>query len=755
MAEDGADPPRKTPKRTMGDYMTLNHARTASTIINPTVHANNFEIKPSLISLVQQSSFSGSDLEDPNQHIETFLQICDTIKMNGVPEDALRLRLFPFSLTGKARAWLRSCPTGSLSTWDIITTKFLKNFFPSSKYTKLMSDISCFTQGNGESFCEAWERFKELLRKCPQHGLQDYDQAIIFFNGMLPSSRMMINAAAGGKLKNKTPEEALELFEAMGSLENETVTPQPKRGVLHPDSYSTILAYNENISQQNKVIQQQLAAITKQLTSSQVSSITSQPPLLCDFCKEEHANGDCEAGSTEETAEVNYMSNLPRNQFNPYSNTYNLGWKSHPNFSYKPQAAPQQSHQTTTTITDLEKALTQLTHTSTEYIKSSEAFRDETRSSLKNQEASIWNLENQIGQLAKQIAERSQGSFPSDTVVNPKEHCKAISTRSGTVIQPVEKSVPVKEKSEKGVEEHEKALEKEEKEAENDDEQQVPKEIATKKSPTPSYAKPPYPQRLKQQIQKQQYARFLDIFKKLQINIPFTEALENMPNYAKFMKDLLSKKHKLQEIETVTLTQQCSAIIQTKLPPKLKDPGSFSIPCAIGNVNMGRALCDLGASINLMPLSVSKALGIKEIKPTMMSLQLADRSIKKPEGVIEDVLVKVDKFIFSVDFVVLNMEEDAELPLLLGRPFLATARAVIDVAAGKMEFQMNDEKVTYNVFQSMKYPADNSDCFRIDVVDEAIHEDLFQEGSDESMKDDLAQLLQVEEEVSTDQNSDV
>ncbi|KAK4280885.1 hypothetical protein QN277_012444 [Acacia crassicarpa] len=152
------------------------------------------------------------------------------------------------------------------------------------------------------------------------------------------------------------------------------------------------------------------------------------------------------------------------------------------------------------------------------------------------------------------------------------------------------------------------------------------------------------------------------------------------------MKDLFSKKHKLQEAETVALTQQCSAIIQTKLPPKLKDPGSFSIPCVIGNVNMGKALCDLGASINLMPLSVSKALGIKEMKPTMMTLQLADRSIKKPEGVIEDVLVKVDKFIFSVDFVVLNMEEDAELPLLLGRPFLAIARAVIDVAAGKMEF---------------------------------------------------------------------
>ncbi|KAK4280312.1 hypothetical protein QN277_011951 [Acacia crassicarpa] len=175
MTKNGADPPRPPPKRTMGDYTTLNPARIKTSIVNPAVNANNFEIKPSLISLVQQSSFSGSDLEDPNQHIETFLQICYTTKMNGVPEDALRVRLFPFSLTGKARAWLCSCPTGSLSTWDIITTKFLEKFFPSSKYTKLMSDISCFTQNNGESFCEAWERFKELLRKCRQHELQNYE----------------------------------------------------------------------------------------------------------------------------------------------------------------------------------------------------------------------------------------------------------------------------------------------------------------------------------------------------------------------------------------------------------------------------------------------------------------------------------------------------------------------------------------------------------------------------------------------------
>ncbi|XP_061343130.1 uncharacterized protein LOC133289247 [Gastrolobium bilobum] len=163
-----------------------------------------------------------------------------------------------------------------------------------------------------------------------------------------------------------------------------------------------------------------------------------------------------------------------------------------------------------------------------------------------------------------------------------------------------------------------------------------------------------------------------------------------MPNCAKFMKDLLSKKRKLKECETMALTEECSAIIQKKLPPKLKDPGSFSIPIEIGNIEVGKALCDLGASINLMPLSMCRALGIKELKPTTVSLQLADRSIRRLDGVIEDVLVKIDKFIFPADFVVLNMEEDTEIPLLLGRPFLATARAMIDVEQGKLMLRVNE-----------------------------------------------------------------
>ncbi|XP_022871918.1 uncharacterized protein LOC111391016 [Olea europaea var. sylvestris] len=146
----------------------------------------------------------------------------------------------------------------------------------------------------------------------------------------------------------------------------------------------------------------------------------------------------------------------------------------------------------------------------------------------------------------------------------------------------------------------------------------------------------------------------------------------------------MSKKRKLEEFETVKLTEECSAIIQKKLPHKLKEPSSFNIPYNIGGITFDRALCDLGASINLMPISVFKKLGLGKVNPTTLTLQLADRSITYPRGIIEYVLVKVDKFIFSVNFVVLDMEEDEKVPLILGRPFLATGRALIDVQEGKL-----------------------------------------------------------------------
>ena len=209
----------------------------------------------------------------------------------------------------------------------------------------------------------------------------------------------------------------------------------------------------------------------------------------------------------------------------------------------------------------------------------------------------------------------------------------------------------------------------------------------------------------------------MDIFKRLQINIPFVEAMEQMPTYAKFMKELLTKKRRFSE-ETVELEAGCSAIIQKSLPQKSKDPGSFTIPVTIGTLPVGKALLDLGASINLMPLSMLKRIGDLEVRPTRMTLQLADRSMKYPYGVAEDVLVKVDKFMFPVDFVVMDIEEDTEVPLILGRPFMKTAKVIIDVDDGKLKVRVQDDEVNFNVFEAMQHLKDNQQCFRMDVIDE-------------------------------------
>ena len=152
-----------------------------------------------------------------------------------------------------------------------------------------------------------------------------------------------------------------------------------------------------------------------------------------------------------------------------------------------------------------------------------------------------------------------------------------------------------------------------------------------------------------------------------------------MPLYAKIFKEILSKKRKIAEEGIVNLIATCSAIIQKKLPTKMKDPFSFTIPCSIGKYEFKKALCDSGASINLMPLLVVQRLNLGEFTPTTITLQMADRSMAQQEGILEDVLVKVGKFVFPVDFVIMQMEEDTQVPLLLGRPFLATGAALIDV----------------------------------------------------------------------------
>ncbi|XP_019177611.1 PREDICTED: uncharacterized protein LOC109172843 [Ipomoea nil] len=309
-------------------------------------------------------------------------------------------------------------------------------------------------------------------------------------------------------------------------------------------------------------------------------------------------------------------------------------------------------------------------------------------------QTSIHNLEVQVGRLAKLVAEKDRVKFPSTTEINPKEGAMAVTLRSGKILNEIMKEnepTRVEKESDK-------------------EEEQVPKENSSDQNLISSTVKPyvpliPYPQRLQKRNRDNNFKRFLEVFKKLQINIPFAETLANMPSYAKYIKEIVSNKKKLEELATVHLNEECSAILQSKLPPKLMDPGSFSIPCTIGNTVIDKCLCDLGASINLMPLTLFKKLVIAGMKPTTISLQLADRSVKYPLGVVDDILVKVGKFYFLVDFLILDMGSDTDTSLIFGRPFLLTGGVIIDMPLGKLIFRVGREKEEFSISKAIKLPT--------------------------------------------------
>ncbi|XP_048229310.1 uncharacterized protein LOC125369930 [Ricinus communis] len=255
------------------------------------------------------------------------------------------------------------------------------------------------------------------------------------------------------------------------------------------------------------------------------------------------------------------------------------------------------------------------------------------------------------------MAERQPGMLPSNTESNPREHAKELSSPSKPFTND-DSDVQVDESKKK-----DKPEEKEKGAVEEED---------LKKIPSRPYQPPiPYPAKLKQDKVDQQFA------------------ISHMPKYAKFLKEILSNKRKLEDLGLVTLNAECSTVFQSKIPVKRRDPRSFTIPCLIGDKLKLLALADLGPSINLMPSSLFEELGLSTSKltPTRMSIQLADRTVKYPKGIIEDVLVKVNKFIFPVDFVVMDMNGESDVPLILGRPFLATSKALIDVSSGKLELR--------------------------------------------------------------------
>jgi hypothetical protein len=222
-----------------------------------------------------------------------------------------------------------------------------------------------------------------------------------------------------------------------------------------------------------------------------------------------------------------------------------------------------------------------------------------------------------------------------------------------------------------------------------------------------------------------------DIFetlRKVEINIPLLDTIQQILAYAKFFKDCCTHKMKFQEHETLALTKEVSVVLLRKLPPKLKDPRSFTIPCRIGDHDFEQALLDLGAGVNLLSYTVYETLGLAELKPTSVTLQLADRSIKRLRGILKDVLVKVGEFILPTDFIVLDMEESPmplPLPIILGRPFIRTVDTKICVKKGIVSMKVNGEKIEFKIFDALKLPQDDMECFNVCIVQDVV-EKVFQ-----------------------------
>ncbi|GKA09001.1 reverse transcriptase domain-containing protein [Tanacetum coccineum] len=245
-------------------------------------------------------------------------------------------------------------------------------------------------------------------------------------------------------------------------------------------------------------------------------------------------------------------------------------------------------------------------------------------------------------------------------------------------------------------------------------------EIQDLNSPRPnSYpSKLPYPERMKVRENDKPSAKYpvLKMFKQLRLEIGLKDALVEMPKFNKWLSSLLRNKEKLEEIAITTVNAECSAIIMNKVPEKLEDPGKFLIPCALQELNRTSALADSGASINLLPHSIYKKLGLEALTPTRMTLELANRSITHPMGIAEDVVVRVDGFTFLADFVVVKFEPDPRVPIILGRPFLRTTKALIDLYEEKLTLRVGKEELVYYADKSEKN-KDKNFVHAISIID--------------------------------------
>ncbi|CAN6570922.1 unnamed protein product [Malus baccata var. baccata] len=686
--------------------------------------ARNYDLKSSHFHMLP--SFYGIPNEDPLAHVKEFYNVVSGLPLQGVSEANLRMRVFPYTLKDKAKSWLMTLAPGSLTTWDAVAKKFLEKFFSTQKTATLRGQIFNFKQDDGEPFNECWERFKGLLLQCPHHGLPLHLQMQIFYDGLTQTCQSTVDNAAGGALKKKNAQESYNIYEMLGSNAQHKDLRGKKVGVYETSS-------NHELSLQVANLEKKLEAVLNMVPkANEVCAICNIPSHLTHQCPSREAYPEF---VQEQVNLMNSYNQRPRNDV--YSNTYNLSWRDHPKLSWRNNNQNQfQNFQPkpATTLEDTVKLLAQNT------LK----FQQTTNSTFQQHSAALTKMETQLGQIADALNQREVGKFPSQPVIlqRNQEQAKAITTlRNGKVINNRVGNEVTNEFDHVNA-----GVTQGENEKPNEEPSQATSSFEAPnlhKAEKPYTPPIPFPGRLAKSKQDKSFKEIFDILSKVNVNLPLLDVIRNMPAYGKFFKELNNYKRKYGPHEKVVVSENVSAVLQRKLLPKLKDPGSFSINITIWDKKVEKAMLDLGASINLMPYSVYLQLGLGELKATTISLQLADRSVKYPRGIVEDILVQIDKLILPADFVVLDMEEapihDRELPILLGRPFMATAKTIIDVQNGLLTMTVLGETVQFKVFEALSHPSSSLECYAIDVLDSLVFSKFLQAQSIEPLQTVLSQ----------------
>nr|GEY37694.1 reverse transcriptase domain-containing protein [Tanacetum cinerariifolium] len=497
--------------------------------------------------------------------------------------------------------------------------------------------------------------------------------------------RDTINAAAGGTFMKRRPEECYDLIENMTAHHNDCDT-----SAQRSESSSSIIS---SFDQEIVALKAKMAEINKNLIkvvqiNQQVKAVTPS----CETCGSPHPYNDCPTivGQTQ--------------------NVYAAGAYQGGN-SYQPQASvhqpsiPEPQVVTTTEFTN--------------YMKENDAILKNMQTNMTSLTNSNLELKNMFGQFMKMNTALSSGSrtLPCNTITNPKEDLKGITTQSGTAYQGP--TIPTTSSSLPKVVKRETEVTKDTVPPTNN------RSTQDVQPPKPSI---PYLSRLHDQKLRDkandQKEKFFQIFQDLNFNISFADALILIPKFGPTVKSLLTNKEKLYEQARTPLNDHCSTVPLKRLPEKLGDPSKLLIPCDFPGMDECLALANLSARINLMPLFVWNKLSLPQLTPTLMTLELANQSISRPIGAAEDVFVKMGKFHFLDDFVVVDFDADPQVPLILRRSFLKTGKALVDVFEGELTLRVGKEAITFNLDQTSRYLANYNDMTanRINVIDMACEE---------------------------------